>query len=126
VSTTTMHFIGRGVAALGLAGALAVGVLTTAPQAAAPSPVVEAQVQTVGFCPFGHNKSGGCRGGSINDNQRLNDSLAETGDMYADAAECAAKALGKSLRKNLKKPSLPGLALGTVAPGIKCGNSKGY
>jgi hypothetical protein len=126
VSSTTMLFVGRGLAALGVSGALAVGVLATAPQPAASRPVVEAQVQTVGFCPLGHNSSGGCRGGSINDNERLNDALADTGQMYADAAECAGKAVGKSLWKNRKKPSLPGVALGTVSPAIKCGNTKGY
>ncbi|WP_181779842.1 hypothetical protein [Pseudonocardia pini] len=127
MSTIPMRLVGRGVAVLGLSGALAAGVLTTAPQVTAPSPVVvEAQVQTVGFCPFGHNSSGGCRGGGINDNQRLNDALADTGRMYLDAGECAGKAVGKSLWKNRKKPSLPGVALGTVSPAIKCGDSKGY
>jgi hypothetical protein len=124
VSLIPLRLVGRGVAVLGLSGALAAGVLTTAPQA--PSPVVEAQVQIVGFCPFGHNSSGGCRGGGINDNQRLDDALADTGRMYLDAGECAGKAVGKSLWKNRKKPSLPGVALGTVSPAIKCGNSKGY
>ena len=124
--STTTHVVTRGVLAFGLFGALTAGALAGTSEAAAPRPVVEAQIQTVGFCVLGHNSSGGCRGGSINDNERLNDALAETGQMYVDAGECAGKAVGKSLWKNRKKPTLPTVALGTIAPGIKCGMAKGY
>ena len=121
----------RGLVVAGLTGAVAVGALTSP---TSPSPtssanglaVVEAHVQTVAFCPLGTLPGGGCRGGSINDNKRLNDSLASTGRMYVDAGECATKAVGKSLWKNRKKPTMPGVAAGTISPAIKCGRSKGY
>ncbi|OLL70452.1 hypothetical protein Ae168Ps1_6199 [Pseudonocardia sp. Ae168_Ps1] len=129
--TRTRGLMARGLVVAGLTGVLAAGALGSAPSAPAPlaapaTAVVEAAVEPVAFCPFGKNANGGCRGGSINDNERLNRSLADTGLMYKDAAECAGKAVGKSLWNNRKKPSLPGVALGTVAPAVKCGQSKGY
>lgn len=60
------------------------------------------------------------------DGDRANRALAETGKMYRDAGECAVKAVGKSLWRNRKKPTLPGIALGTVKPAVKCGRSKGH
>jgi hypothetical protein len=43
------------------------------------------------WCPFGTHggPGGGCRGGSIDDNQRLNDAVSDTVEMYRDAGECA-------------------------------------
>jgi hypothetical protein len=78
--------------------AAAVAALFTVTIGSAPAWAGEIQpaaVQTstvlTSWCPLGHAKNGHCRGGSINDNERLNDALKDTGGMYKDAAECAAK-----------------------------------
>jgi hypothetical protein len=120
-------------AALGLTGIVAAGSLGLSGTAfaAEPAPTHTAATSFAplpSWCPFGtrHGKGSGCRGGGINDNQRLNGSLKETGRMYVDAGECAGKAVGKSLLKNRRKPSMGSIALGTIAPGIRCGRSKGY
>ena len=47
-------------------------------------------------------------------------------DVPRHTGECAVKAVGKSLWRNRKKPTLPTVALGTIKPGVKCGRSKGY
>ncbi|MBL8924916.1 MAG: hypothetical protein JNM77_01575 [Pseudonocardia sp.] len=135
--------LGRAAVTVSVAGAVAAGlalsVVTTAPPAGAPGvagPSAPARVGTmssssielVAFCPFGthHGPGSGCRGGSINDNARVNRAAAKTGRMYVDAAECAGKAVGKSVWKNRKKPSVGGVALGTISPALRCGHTKGY
>ncbi len=122
------HAIRRLLATVGMAGALTLGGVAlpaTASAAEAPTAVGVSRVVT-GFCPFGTHSGGGCRGGSINDNERANRAARETGKLYVDAAECAGRALGKSVVKNRKRLSLPSIGLGTVKPGIKCGQDKGY
>ncbi|MDD7966560.1 hypothetical protein [Actinomycetospora lemnae] len=116
-----------------VAGSLALGGgFLAAPSASAATPAVGPATASVAavpsWCPLGTHSGpgGGCRGGSVNDNERLNRSLAETGRMYADATECALKSVGKSVVKNRKKPSVPGIAGGTVSPAFKCGREKGY
>jgi hypothetical protein len=120
----------RAAVTAGVAGALAIGASTLPTGTSAPeiSTTTAAVRLTGGFCPFGthHGPGSGCRGGSVNNNQRLNDSLRDTGEMYLDAGECAGKAVGKSLWKNRKKPTPPSVGLGTISPAIKCGRQKGY
>ncbi|GAA4991242.1 hypothetical protein WHI96_09105 [Pseudonocardia tropica] len=125
-STPIRRPVGAVAAALALTGALAAG-LTLGPADSATR-TVTAPVQTVAFCPFGtHDGPGsGCRGGGIDDNQRLNDALSDTGAMYVDAGECALKAVGKSLVRSWKRPSLPAIATGTIKPAVSCGHDKGY
>jgi hypothetical protein len=112
----------------GLAGALLLGGVAlpaTASAAEAPAGVAASRMVTA-WCPFGTHSGpgGGCRGGSINDNDRANAAARDTADMYKDAGDCAVKAVGKSLWRNRKKPNFVGVALGTIAPGIKCGRTK--
>ncbi len=81
-----------------------------------------------GWCPFGthHGKGTGCRGGSINDNKRLNESLKDTGQMYKDAGECAGAGLAGGVSSQLRSPvpSFQGLAANSVPGAIACGASK--
>jgi hypothetical protein len=135
--------LARAAVTVSVAGAVAAGlalsVITTAPPAGAPGvagssvpaaagTTSSSSIKLVAFCPFGthHGPGSGCRGGSINNNARANRAAAETGRMSVDAAECAGKAVGKSVWKNRKKPSFGGVALGTISPALRCGHKKGY
>lgn len=135
--------LGRAAVTVSVAGAVAAGlalsVATAAPPAGAPGvasssapasagTMSSSSITLVGFCPFGTHRGpgSGCRGGSINNNARVNRAAAETGRMYVDAAECAGEAVGKSAWKNRKKPSFGGVALGTISPALRCGHKKGY
>jgi hypothetical protein len=77
------------------------------------------------WCPLGtrHGKGSGCRGGSINDNERLNQSLKNTGKMYKDAGECAAKGVAKGLT-GPGSPSFPIIAGRSLVETAKCGATK--
>lgn len=56
-----------------------------------PDTVSLASFSLPSWCPFGTHggPGGGCRGGSINDNKRLNNAVSGTVQMYRDAGECA-------------------------------------
>ena len=104
--------LGRAAVTVSVAGAVAAGlalsVITTAPPACAPGvagssvpaaagTMSSSSIELVAFCPFGthHGPGSGCRGGSINNNARANRAAAETGRMYADAAEFRLDAVGR-------------------------------
>jgi hypothetical protein len=77
------------------------------------------------WCPLGtrHGKGSGCRGGSINDNKRLNKAVKDTGKMYKDAGECAVKGVAKGLTGS-GSPSFPGIAGRSLVESAKCGATK--
>ncbi|MDT0353948.1 hypothetical protein [Pseudonocardia charpentierae] len=130
VHARTFGGLRRVLTTAGIAGALlAGGIALPATASAAEMPASHnPSLVLAARCPFGTHggPGGGCRGGSINDNARVNRAASDTADMYRDAGECAVKAVGKSVWRNRKKPTLPTVALGTIKPGIKCGRSKGY
>jgi hypothetical protein len=89
-----------------LSTAATVAALFTVTVGSAPAWASEVQPAAVktstvmaSWCPLGHAKNGNCRGGSINDNERLNESLEDTGQMYKEAGECAVKGVIKGKAK---------------------------
>jgi hypothetical protein len=90
--------------------------------AASTGPIEAANLHSVPtWCPFGtnHGKGSGCRGGSVNDNKRVNDSVKDTGDMFKDAGECAIEGVAKGVES--KPKSFWGLAKKSEEEGFKCG-----
>jgi hypothetical protein len=96
--------------ALGIIGDFAPGQTTT---------VALASFSLPSWCPFGTHggPGGGCRGGSINDNQRLNDAVSDTAKMYRDAGECAIFGVVKGTAEG--DP-----LLGSWVPAAECGSDK--
>lgn len=100
----------RAVLSAGTAGILVAGAAGLAPGApasttnasptSAPPATVSAPVRLASSgCLLGRAENGNCRGGSINDNKRLNDALKDTGEMYKEAGECAIKGVIKGRGK---------------------------
>jgi hypothetical protein len=69
------------------------------------------------WCPFGTHggKGKGCRGGSINDNERLNESVDDTLHMYKDAGECAGKGVVEG-KANFWSSQIAAAKCGTTKP----------
>lgn len=119
------------IVAAGATGILAVGglaIITPAAHAtqsvvpvsiaASTSPIGMASLESLpDRCLFGTHggKGKGCRGGSINDNERLNRATKETGKMYKDAGECAIKGVIKGKGK-FGPSQLAGARCGTTKP----------
>jgi hypothetical protein len=83
-------------------------------------------VQTMGFCPLGHNANGGCRGGGLVDTESAKRAAEDTAKMYKDAAECAAVGVVGGLRSNAVDPFTPKTVIDSEIGGLVCGTSKGY
>lgn len=93
------RFAARTLLVAATAGALAVGAYSTAeaspsiPAAAPSGSIVPSVFSMPSWCPFGTHggAGGGCRGGGIPDNERVNQAFKDTGQEFLDAGECALK-----------------------------------
>jgi hypothetical protein len=141
-AASTTSVVRRALAGAGTAGLLALGlslhgVGTATPEASAtPAPVtlagmtVHAVQEGVSpaptWCIFGthHGKGSGCRGGSINDNQRLDNAVDNTLNMYKDAGRCAGEGVVKGTAESLGEgdPTLEGIAANSAADSVECGS----
>jgi hypothetical protein len=115
-----------GVATAGTASATESSAPMTVTAASSPLGAPDSLSPFPNWCPFGthHGKGSGCRGGSINDNERLNDSLTDTGGMYKDAGKCAAAGIAGGVSSQLHSPvpSFGGLVKESLVGGAVCGS----
>lgn len=124
---TTYLSGGRVLATLTLSGLLLAAGWGAAPAAeAAPlgGPAVAAQAPAPGlpaWCPFGthHGAGSGCRGGSVNDNERVNRAAKATWIDYRDATKCALGGVAGATRDSPKTG--PKFAVDSLVGGFSCG-----
>jgi len=76
-------------------------------------------MHSAGFCLFGHNPNGSCRGA-----KRASDAWDGTVQMYEDAGECAAKGVGEGLMEGVQNPEAfpETVVVGSVVGGTICGS----
>jgi hypothetical protein len=73
-----------------------------------------------GFCMFGHNPNGSCRGA-----KRARDAAAGTAQMYKDAGECALEGVGEGVAESSNEEFNPYvIAYGSVVGAAICGSEK--
>ncbi|MDD7966566.1 hypothetical protein [Actinomycetospora lemnae] len=76
------------------------------------------------WCPFGtHDGAGsGCRGGGINDNERVNRAARGTWVQYREAGRCAMEGVGGAASEGIRDPRRLGrLAHDSITGGFVCG-----
>jgi hypothetical protein len=73
-----------------------------------------------GFCVFGHNPNGSCRGA-----KRARDAASSTAQMYKDAGECALEGVGEGVTESSHDDFNPLVIVGgSLVGGAICGSEK--
>ena len=73
-----------------------------------------------GFCMFGHNPNGSCRGA-----KRARDAASSTAHMYKDAGECALEGVGEGVTESSNDDFNPLVIVGgSLVGGAICGSEK--
>ena len=117
-------------AALLTGGAL--GLLTATGAGASPNPAASARIvlaadtapmgaaHVSGFCMFGHNPNGSCRGA-----KRARDAAGSTAQMYKDAGQCALEGVGEGIAESSNEDFNPLVIVGgSFVGGAICGSEK--
>ena len=121
-----------GVASAALLTGAVLGVVTASGAGASPGTASSARIalsadaapmgvaRPSGFCIFGHNPNGSCRGA-----KRARDAASSTAQMYKDAGECALEGVGEGITESSHDDFNPVVIVGgSLVGGAICGSEK--